>query len=212
MIEDKSTITINDETTNTEETNKTSKIEGADVTSKIEGADVTSMQEVSTDDLKTEEVSKMEETITSDEPRVAIEIEESITNNAVDSALNVIDSIQGNNADDNKSESQAPTHKPANAPANTPKQTNNNAPWDDDEPITEDDLINELVYHGGMAKNVAKEMIEKLKVATDTELRKALINHIAWHIATGGPTNKINGSKGKALHKEDIIAALNKIL
>lgn len=163
-------------------------------------------------------------TVTSDKLGVTTETAESTTNNAADSALNVVDSIQENN-ENNKSESEpTPTPKPktpkpskapkgpVKVPANAPKQTSNDAPWDDEAPVTEDDLIEELFYHGGVAKNVGKEMIEKLKAATDTELREAMINHIAWHIATGGPENKENGGKGKALHKKDIIAALNKIL
>ena len=92
---------------------------------------------------------------------------------------------------------------------NAAKETDTAEPWGDKAPVSEDDLINELFYHGGIAKNVAKEMIEKLKAATDTELKEAMINHIAWHIATGGPKNKENGGKGKALHKEDIVAYLN---
>ena len=159
-------------------------------------------------------------TVTSDELGVTTKTSESTTNNAADSALNVVDSIQENNAD-NKSENQtpAPAHKPAKAPkgpvkapANAPKETDTAEPWSDKVPVSEDDLIDELFYHGGIAKNVAKEMIEKLKSATDTELREAMINHIVWHIATGGPENKENGGKGKVLHKKDIIAALNKIL
>lgn len=163
-----------------------------------------------------DETSKVEGTVlgtvTSDELGVTTETAESTANNEADNALNVVDSIQENNEDNESEPTPTPVHKPAmapkgpvKAPANTPKQTSNDAPWDDDEPIIEDDLIDELVYHGGMAKNVAKEMIEKLKAATDTKLKTALINHIAWHIGTGGPKNKTNGGKGKALHKKDIL-------
>ena len=151
-------------------------------------------------------------TVTSDELGVTTETAESTANNEADSALNVVDSIQENNEDNESEPTPTPADKPAKAPkgpvktpANTPKQTSNDAPWDDDEPITEDDLIDELVYHGGMAKNVAKEMIEKLKAAKDAKLKADMINHIAWHIGTGGPKNKMGGGKGKTLHKKDIL-------
>ena len=163
-------------------------------------------------------------TVTSNELGVTTETAESTINNAADSTLNVVDIIQENN-EDNESESEptpAPKHKtpkpskapkgPVKAPTNAPKETDDAEPWGDKAPVSEDDLINELFYHGGVAKNVAKDMIEKLKAAPDIELREAMINHIAWHIATGGPENKANASKGKALHKEDIVAALNNIL
>lgn len=122
--------------------------------------------------------------------------------------------IEGTDANSKTEETpvSTPDTTPTPDPTPTPEKTDDNEePWDDDEPITEDDLVDELFYHGGMAKNIAKEMIGKLKAATDTKLRASLINHIAWHIATGGPTNKINGGKGKALHKEDIVRVLNNI-
>lgn len=160
-------------------------------------------------------------TVTSNELGVTTETAESTTDNAADSALNVVDSIQENNESESEP-TPAPKPKtpkpskapkgPVKAPENSPKETDTAEPWSDKAPVSEDDLINELFYHGGVAKNVAKEMIEKLKAATDIELREAMINHIAWHIAAGGPENKANGGKGKALHKEDIVAALNKIL
>ncbi len=101
------------------------------------------------------------------------------------------------------------TEGPVKAPENAPKETDTAEPWGDKAPVSEDDLINELFYHGDVAKDVAKDMIDKLKATKDPELKAVMINHIAWHIATGGPKNKANGGKGKALHKEDIVAYLN---
>lgn len=171
------------------------------------------------------------DTVTNDELGVTAETAESTTNNAADSALNAVDSIQENN-EDNESESEptpapkpktpkpskapkGPVKAPTNAPKeaddapkeadDAPKETNDAEPWGDKAPVSEDDLIDELFYHGGVAKNVAKEMIEKLKVTKDAELKANMINHIAWHIATGGPKNKKNGGKGKLLHKKDIL-------
>lgn len=191
----KSTVTINDENPKVDETPK------APETPKPEGTVLG--------------------TVTSDELGVTTETAESTTNNAADSALNIVDSIQKNNAD-NESESEptpAPKPKtpkpakapkgPVKAPENAPKETDTAEPWGDKAPVSEDDLINELFYHGGVAKDVAKNMIDKLKAIKDPELKANMINHIAWHIATGGPKNKINGGKGKALHKEDIVTYLN---
>lgn len=213
MVEDKSTITINDENPNVEVPTNSSTTEGADVTSNVEGMNVTSKieetpkSEVSTDtsEIKlaettsdVEEVdttSKLEEAvleiITSDETETETETEESTVN----------DVMQGNDTEPK----QEPEESTAKAPAKEPKKTDDVEPWDDDAPVSEDDLIDELFYHGGIAKDVAKDMIEKLKAAKDAKLKANMINHIVWHIATGGPTNKTNGGKGKALHKKDIL-------
>lgn len=215
MVEDKSTITINDENPNVEVPTNSSTTEGADVTSNVEGMNVTSKieetpkSEVSTDtsEIKlaettsdVEEVdttSKLEEavpeTITSDETGIETETE------TEESTVN--DVMQGNDTEPK----QEPEESTAKAPAKDPKKTDDVEPWDDDAPVSEDDLIDELLYHGGIAKDVAKDMIEKLKAAKDAKLKANMINHIVWHIATGGPTNKTNGGKGKALHKKDIL-------
>ena len=152
-----------------------------------------------------DETSKVEGTVlgtvTSDELGVTAETAKSTVNNEADSVLNALDTIQENNVED----MPTPAPKPAKAPANTPKETNDVEPWGDEAPTTEDDLINELFYYSGMAKDVAKDMIEKLKAAKDAKLKADMINHIAWHIGTGGPKNKTNGGKGKALHKKDIL-------
>lgn len=215
MVEDKSTITINDENPNVEVPTNSSTTEGADVTSNVEGMNVTSKieetpkSEVSTDtsEIKlaettsdVEEVdttSKLEEAvleiITSDETGIETETE------TEESTVN--DVMQGNDTEPK----QEPEESTAKAPAKEPKKTDDVEPWDDDAPVSEDDLIDELFYHGGIAKDVAKDMIEKLKAAKDAKLKANMINHIVWHIATGGPTNKTNGGKGKALHKKDIL-------
>lgn len=232
MVEDKSTITINDENPNVEVPTNSSTAEGADVTSKIEE---TPKSEVSTDtsEIKlaettsdVEEVdttSKLEEavpeTITSDETGIETETEteESTVNdvmqgNDTESKQEPEESTANNAIQENNDEStvkSTPTPKlanvPAKAPAKEPKKTDDVEPRDDDAPVSEDDLIDELFYHSGIAKDVAKDMIEKLKAAKDAKLKADMINHIVWHIATGGPTNKTNGGKGKALHKKDIL-------
>lgn len=84
-------------------------------------------------------------------------------------------------------------------------------PWDTKVPTTKEEIIDELYIHGGVAKNVAKALIDSLIAAKDPALREDYIRHISWHIATGGPTTKEDGSKGKAKHKADIIAALRNL-
>ena len=84
-------------------------------------------------------------------------------------------------------------------------------PWDTKVPTTKEEVIAELRTHSGMAENVAIAMINGLIAAKDPALREDYIRHISWHLATGGPTIKENGSKGKAEHREDIIAALRNL-
>lgn len=243
MVEDKSTITINDENPNVEVPTNSSTTEEADVTSNIEGTNASSKteetpkSEVSTDTSeikvaettsdveevdttsKSDDVTKSEGTITSDETGIETETEteESTVNdvmqgNDTEPKQEPEESTANNAIQENNDEStvkSTPTPKlanvPAKAPAKEPKKTDDVEPWDDDAPVSEDDLIDELFYHGGIAKDVAKDMIEKLKAAKDAKLKADMINHIVWHIATGGPTNKTNGGKGKALHKKDIL-------
>lgn len=81
-------------------------------------------------------------------------------------------------------------------------------PWDTKVPTTKEEVIAELRTHSGMAENVAIAMVNGLIAAKDPALREDYIRHISWHLATGGPTIKINGSKGKAKHKKDIVNAL----
>lgn len=84
-------------------------------------------------------------------------------------------------------------------------------PWDTKVPTTKEEVIAELRTHSGMAENVATAMVNGLIAAKDPALREDYIRHISWHLATGGPTIKENGSKGKAQHKKDIIAALRNL-
>lgn len=84
-------------------------------------------------------------------------------------------------------------------------------PWDTKVPTTKEEVIAELCTHSGMAENVATAMVNGLIAAKDPALREDYIRHISWHLATGGPTIKENGSKGKAQHKKDIIAALRNL-
>lgn len=71
-------------------------------------------------------------------------------------------------------------------------------PWAHD---TVDELRKEIRTHSGIAYNVIDHLLEELSTATDDD-REAIINHIAWHIPTGGPKNI------KAHHKAKIVAAL----
>lgn len=71
-------------------------------------------------------------------------------------------------------------------------------PWAHD---TVDELRKEIRTHSGIAYNVIDHLLEELSTATDDD-REAIINHIAWHIPTGGPKSI------KAHHKAKIVAAL----
>lgn len=107
-----------------------------------------------------------------------------------------------------KEEPVDPTPKPDPTP-DTPKDPEPEVPSNDcgdevDEPWAHDkvgELREEIRTHSGIAYNVIDHLLEELSTATDDD-RDAIINHIAWHIPTGGPKNI------KAHHKAKIVAAL----
>lgn len=101
-----------------------------------------------------------------------------------------------------------PEPKPDPTP-DTPKDPEPEVPSNDcgdevNEPWAHDkvgELREEIHTHSGIAYNVIDHLLEELSTATDDD-RDAIINHIAWHIPTGGPKSI------KAHHKAKIVAAL----
>lgn len=89
-------------------------------------------------------------------------------------------------------------------PSKDPETPSNDCGDEIDEPWAHDtvgDLREEIRTHSGIAYNVIDNLLEELSTATDDD-RDAIINHIAWHIPTGGPKSI------KAHHKAKIVAAL----
>lgn len=93
---------------------------------------------------------------------------------------------------------------PTPKPDPDPEVPSNDCGDEVDEPWAHDkvgDLREEIRTHSGIAYNVVDNLLTHLASATDDD-RDAIINHIAWHIPTGGPKSI------KAHHKAKIVAAL----
>ena len=108
-----------------------------------------------------------------------------------------------------KEETPEPAPDPApkpnpDEPSKDPEVPSNDCGDEIDEPWAHDtvgELREEIRTHSGIAYNVIDHLLEELSTATDDD-RDAIINHIAWHIPTGGPKSI------KAHHKAKIVAAL----
>lgn len=82
-------------------------------------------------------------------------------------------------------------------------------PWAHDTLLEDDDehtgLERELREHTRANWGIISSWIEDLKAETDADAKAKMIDHIAWHIPTGGP------AAIKAHHKELIVAELKKL-
>lgn len=81
-------------------------------------------------------------------------------------------------------------------------------PNDLEEPWAHDkvsDLAEELHLHTGSNYDIVNSWIEDIKNEKDTDAKAKKIEHVAWHIPTGGP------SSIKVHHKELIVAELKKL-
>lgn len=72
----------------------------------------------------------------------------------------------------------------------TPEVPSNDCGDEQDEPWAHDtvgDLREELRLHTGSVYNVVDSWLEDLAAETDDDKRAEIVDHIAWHIPTGGP-------------------------
>lgn len=84
--------------------------------------------------------------------------------------------------------------------------TEREEPWAHDEIMEDDDehtgLEKEIKFHTGANWTVVESWFDQIKNETDADAKAKLIDHVAWHIPTGGP------AAIKAHHKEKLVALL----
>lgn len=103
-----------------------------------------------------------------------------------------------------------PTPTPTPTPDPTPGSDDcgeeREEPWAHDEIMEDDDehtgLEKEVHFHTGANWNIVESWFDEIKNAADEEAKAKAVEHVAWHIPTGGP------AAIKTHHKEQIVALL----